>query len=92
MFWIVYSCTASLAAIGAFLGADWFRDRHLPAPDNPGLLALLAGLLWPLVIIGLAQLGCFVAIRKFLLRRHSRVRSGTSADTKKQSTGPLMLL
>ena len=57
----VYAAVAVVCAVAAFLFAEWSREPGMPAPDNLGVLALLAGLLWPVLIIGLAQFAAIAA-------------------------------
>ncbi len=57
----LYFILATTAAGAIFLFAEWTREPGLPAPDHPGCVALIAGLLWPLVLVGLAQYALVVA-------------------------------
>lgn len=59
----LYAGVALACAFAAFLVAEWSRVPGMPAPGHPGVLALLAGLLWPVLVIGLAQLAAIVAAR-----------------------------
>jgi len=51
-----YIAVAALVAISIFLAANWFRQQHVAAPEHPGATAMLAGLLWPALLIGIAEL------------------------------------
>lgn len=65
VFWFyVYVAIAIINAAIAFLTAQWIRDRNTAAPNSPGVLAILAGLLWPITIVGAAQLLVIVAVKK----------------------------
>lgn len=57
-----YLAVAMTAAVALFLAAEWIREPRTRAPEHPGRTALLGGLLWPLVLIGLAQCALVVAI------------------------------
>jgi predicted membrane protein len=57
----LYAGVAVVCAVAAFLVAEWSRVPGMPAPGHPGVLALVAGLLWPVLIIGLAQFAAIVA-------------------------------
>lgn len=57
----LYLIVATMAAAAIFLFAEWIREPGVPAPNHPGRVALIAGLLWPLVVIGLAQCALLVA-------------------------------
>lgn len=64
MTWIVlYGAVAVAAAALTFVAADWFREPGTPAADHPGRIALLTGLLWPVVMIGLAQWAAIARLR-----------------------------
>ena len=67
----LYAAVAVLAAITVFLLAEWFRMPGEPAPDNPGRYAVVAGLLWPVVVLAIAQCGV-VAMVAARLRRSGR--------------------
>ena len=51
-----YIVVAALAAISILLAANWFRHQHVAAPEHSGATAVLAGLLWPALLIGIAEL------------------------------------
>ena len=51
-----YIVVAALVAVSAFVAANWFRQQHVATPEHPGATAVLAGLLWPAVLIGIAEL------------------------------------
>lgn len=57
MFWLgVYFLLAAMATVGIFVAACWFREDHIAAPEHPGVVSILAGLLWPVLLVGLAEL------------------------------------
>jgi hypothetical protein len=63
MFWIaLYGIVALAVAVIALLVAEWVREPGAPAPEHPGFFAALAGLLWPAVVIGLAQWGLIAVV------------------------------
>lgn len=63
MFWVgFYPVTALVAAVAIFLLAQWLRRPDVPAPDCPGRRAAVAGLLWPVLILGMAQWVLIAAI------------------------------
>ena len=69
MMWIgVYAALATVAAVAVYLLAEWHRDPGVPAPDRPGLCAVAAGLLWPLLVLGIAQWGLVVAVQAWLCK------------------------
>jgi hypothetical protein len=65
---VLYLLIAVMASIAAFLFSEWLRRPGAPAPDHPGLVAALAGLLWPVLAVGLAQWALVAAL-------HRQVRS-----------------
>lgn len=54
-FWVTV-----VVAFGSHSGAEWARVRHEQASTRPLLWAVAAGVLWPIVLVGLAELG-FIA-------------------------------
>ena len=57
MLWIgAYIVVSALVAVSVFLAANWFREQHVAAPDHSGVTAVLAGLLWPALLLGLMEL------------------------------------
>ena len=64
MTWIVlYGTVAAAVATVTFVAADWFREPGARAADHPGRIALVAGLLWPVVMVGLAQWAAIARLR-----------------------------
>lgn len=64
MEWISgYAAIAVLVATASIVVAEWARDAHVAAPDRPGTTAIVAGLLWPVVAVGLVQLLAVVGVR-----------------------------
>ncbi len=57
----MYFAVAVIAAAAVFLAAEWVREPGTRAPDHPGRTALAAGLLWPIVLVGLGQCALMVA-------------------------------
>lgn len=64
-----YLAAAMTFAAFFLAAADSIRTEHSPLPEHPWLYSILAGLCWPLVVVGLAQLGLIVAVRK-MVRAH----------------------
>lgn len=78
--WIsLYAGVTVVAAIAVFLLAEWLRTPSDPAPDNAGRYALIAvaALLWPVLVVGLAQWGLIAMVA-------SRLRRSARADTSRQ--------
>ena len=78
-----YLTVAAVVAVAAFLLAEWIRRPGARAPDHPARVAVVAGLLWPMVVLGLAQWALVVAVHK---RRRApgpapRIRAGAEAHT-----------
>ena len=64
MLWMYsYAAVAVVAAIAVFLLAEWVRSPHVPAPEHAGFYAAIAGLLWPVVIVGIARASCPPSVR-----------------------------
>ena len=80
MLWMYsYAAVAVVAAIAVFLLAEWVRSPHVPAPEHAGFYAAIAGLLWPVVIVGIAQWGLIAAVAS-RLRRTARPVEAASAQ------------
>ncbi len=60
-----YIVVAGLAAITIFVASDWLRQRDVAAPAHSGATSVLAGLLWPALLIGIAELAvvCCAGLR-----------------------------
>ncbi len=72
MMWMsVYAVAGVAAAIAVFLAAEWLRMPGVPAPDNPGRYAIAAGLIWPILLLGIAQWG-LIAMVAARMRRSAR--------------------
>lgn len=62
MVWFaVYGAIAAIVSVAALVFSDWAREPGAPAPSHPRLLALVAGLAWPVVVVGLVQWGLIAA-------------------------------
>lgn len=62
MFWFaLYGAIAVIVSVAALVFSEWAREPGVPAPSHPRLLALVAGLAWPVVVVGLVQWGLIAA-------------------------------
>ena len=52
----IYLIVAGLVAMATFVAADWFREEHVAAPDYSGLLSALAGMFWPVLLVGASEM------------------------------------
>ena len=64
-----YAGLAVLVAMAAMVAGDWLRDRGVMAPERPELTAVIAGLLWPLLLVGALQAIALVAVRRTVRAR-----------------------
>lgn len=81
----LYAAVALAVAAAAFLVAEWVREPGGTAPDRPGALAIVAGLLWPVLAVGLMQWVLIAALA-------SRVRNpATSAGEPGIAPGPVRI-
>lgn len=73
---------AVIAATAAFLVAIRVRPAPLQSrPTHPVLLSVLAGMLWPVLVVGLTEFAIVMAMPR-AVRLRSRLRhSGVAADT-----------
>lgn len=73
MEWISgYAAIAVLVAGIALVAAAGVRDAHIAAPDRPGVTAVFAGLLWPVVVVGVIELLAVMGLRSSL-RSHAQL-------------------
>lgn len=77
MLWFgVYGVVAALVACSIFLASNWFRPQHVAAPEHSGATAVLAGLLWPALLIGITELAVICcAGRRFRTAPHREMVS-----------------
>ena len=82
MFWIYFGLLpAVIAALAVFLAAARLRPSSLQSrPTHPVLLALLAGALWPILVVGLTEFAIVAAIPTALRERRPRRRLGVAAE------------
>ena len=64
MWLTLYACGWVLTAYAALAFADALRDRSMSRPVTPLLVAVLAGALWPLLVIGLLEVLCVGLARR----------------------------
>ncbi len=63
---VFYLIISMIVATAAFLASEWIRLPGAPAPDHTGALAVVAGLLWPVLAIGLVQWFLLAAVHRKL--------------------------
>jgi hypothetical protein len=68
LLWQIYLYGAIIAAAGTSVAADLFSDDR-STPKVRVALTVVAGVLWPLMLIGLLQLGCLSIVAKVLHAR-----------------------
>ena len=56
LWYVIYLIVAALVAMATFVGASWFRAEHVAAPDHPGVMSALAGMLWPVLLVGMSEM------------------------------------
>ena len=67
--WIsLYAAVAVVVAVAAPMLAERLRTPGVPAPNNPSLYAVLAGLLWPVLLVGVAQWAAIAAVARRMRR------------------------
>ena len=68
LLWQLYVYGALIAAAGTSVAADLFSAEYSSPKRHTGL-TLLAGVLWPVLLIGLLQFGCISVLGKALRTR-----------------------
>lgn len=57
MVWFaLYLLVGIVVAAAAFVIANYVRTEDIVAPDSPGTASVVAGALWPIVIVGMTEL------------------------------------
>jgi len=74
LLWQIYLYGALIAAAGTSVAADLFSTVH-PSPQRHTGLTLVAGLLWPVLLIGLLQFACIHLLGKALGTRSTSRRA-----------------
>ena len=88
MNWLgLYTATALVVGAALFVLAEFQRDPGTPPPRCPGVSAFVAGLLWPLLVVGAAQVGLLFWVRRRVQRRLSRQSGPVRAAQKVSSSG-----
>lgn len=62
--WVAYLCTAVVVTAASSALADRWRIDHSPNVGRQGIWIMLAGALWPFLIIGVAQLGMLLVVAR----------------------------
>lgn len=75
----VYAALAIVSAIAWFLVAEWLREPGAPASGCQGRCATVAGLLWPVVLVGIVQWGLIIAVQSWL---RGSVRTASASGTR----------
>ena len=74
-----YLCLAMVCAAGTSVAVDAYRTGPPVAGLRGWMWILLAGALWPVVVVGLVHLGAVIAIARAQTARLSRQRISVSA-------------
>jgi nitrate reductase NapE component len=63
---IAYMCGALMTAVGALAAVNRFSDHRAADPPIRALVAVLAGVLWPVVAVGLVQVLIVVGLFRWM--------------------------
>jgi hypothetical protein len=76
-----------LTTLVAFAGGKHLRDRRSP-PLHPLLVSMVAGAIWPLILLGVAEIGAGVAYGEAqrALARQSRKATSTALAARNERT------
>jgi hypothetical protein len=61
LLWLIYLCGVLVAVAGASVAADLFPERGVPFTARTGVI-VFAGVLWPVLLVGLLQLVCIAGL------------------------------
>lgn len=56
LWYATYFVIAVVVAMATFAAAGWFREEHFAAPNYSGVMSAVAGMLWPVLVVGLSEL------------------------------------
>jgi len=70
-----YAIVSLVWCVATFLVMQWFRAKTVSAPDHPIVISAIAGLLWPLMLLGLVQLAAIIGVAVFVRRRRRHERT-----------------
>jgi hypothetical protein len=68
---LVYLCGWLVTTVGVAITATHFSDREMSRPLSVGSLAVLAGALWPVMVIGVMELLAIAAVAKGMRTRRT---------------------
>ncbi|MET0703581.1 MAG: hypothetical protein ABWY93_28390 [Mycobacterium sp.] len=85
----IYLMGVVVTAVGAYVQSRSLRDDRGPAPQNLMWIAVLAGLVWPVVLLGLAQFGLFVAVQRIARAHFTPVQPELMTELPPERTGSL---
>ncbi len=74
MFLIAYLCGWLLTTFAAWVAADAFGEKPMPRPRTRLMLAVVAGALWPVLVVGAAQFAGVVYLAKRLTLQPARCK------------------
>ena len=83
---VVYVSAALVVAPLIFVSADSIRQDRIPKAEHRWLYSLLAGFLWPLLVVGLVQVALIVTIRKWM-RVHTPLAAAIPGDSDAETEG-----
>jgi hypothetical protein len=63
---VTYLIASMAFAALFFVLAARFRTAGVQPPEHPGLVSVIGGVAWPLVLVGLLELGAIALVRKRL--------------------------
>lgn len=80
--WIgLYTATAAVIGVALFVLAEFQRELGAPPPRRPGVSAMAAGFLWPVLVIGVLQCVLLLAVRHRLRRATATLGVGPARIT-----------
>jgi len=62
----VYLCGWLVSTIGALVAAHWLSDRRMSRLLSRGSLAVLAGVLWPVLVVIVVELIAIVVVARWI--------------------------
>jgi hypothetical protein len=77
----IYLCGWLVMTVGLSIAGEWLHDRFTPpSPFTRGLIPVLGGVLWPVLLVGVCQLIALKLVFKPAASPAIRVADGAAAQ------------
>jgi hypothetical protein len=77
----IYLCGLMLTTVIAVVFANESREIRIATPLTRGVVAVIAGALWPVLVVGVLEMACIVWLANKLPTRHADEHSSDDVLT-----------